>query len=177
MLGKKAMNPGEIFVYMLSLFIVAFILIFGYMAISDFIGSSSDVEMLQFQKTMEQHVKTYSSEYGSMGYKDVPFPGNVVEACFLEYYDQASNIMDCSGVSGNVNPIVKDAYGTEFATREKKNFFLIDAKGQVLKSYYLGNVTVSSPGTPCNYLCIDSYKGKLSFKIRGDGVSADISAE
>ncbi len=174
-LNKKAMDPGQIFVYAMSLFVVAFILIFGYMAIGDFIGNSSDVEMLQFQKTMERYVKSYSSEYGSRGYKDVMMPNKIVKACFLEYYDYASNIIDCDGAgSSNINPVVKDSYGTNFETREKKNFFLIDNKGEVMKSYYLGNLTVSGTGA-CNHLCINSKKGRLSYAIRGDGVSADIS--
>jgi hypothetical protein len=177
MLGKKAMNPGEIFVYVMSLLIVAFILIFGYMSINDFIGNSSDVEMLQFQKTMEQYVRRYSTEYGSQGFGDVPLPGNIMKLCFLEYYNQASNIIDCedSGASSLINPVVKDSYGSTFESREKKNFFLIDSKGNIVRSYYLGNLTVSTPGKLCNHLCIDNFRGKLSFTIKGQGVSADIS--
>lgn len=172
--SKKAMNPGQIFVYAMSLFIVAIILIFGYMSISDFIGNSSEVELLQFQKTMERYVKSYSSEYGSQGFADVSMPGNAKTACFTEYYSIDSTIMDCGGTT-TINPVVKDAFGANINEREKKNFFLLDSKGQLVKSYYLGNVTVAAPGTPCNHLCINSYKGKLSFKIRGQGVSAEIS--
>jgi len=175
-INKKAMDPGQIFIYAISLFVVAFILIFGYMVINDFIGSSSDVEMLQFQKEMERYVESYSSDYGSRGYKSVSMPSDIYEICFTEYYDMNTYITGCDGTD-LVYPVIKDAYGGGDVPREKKNFFLINSKEQVVKSYYLGNITVSDKEKTCNYLCIKNYKGKFNFRIRGDGLSADISSE
>ena len=178
--SKKGMIVGQIFIYSLSLFIVSLILIYGYMVISDFIGSSSNVELLQFQKNIENYVKSYSTEYGSEGYKEISTPGNIITICFTDYYSMSSSLNSCSGLTTTYE-VIEDSYltdGLSMGARERKNIFLVDAKGEVTNSYYLGNVSVVPQlGGPlsCNYLCIDSLQGKFHIRIKGKGVGVEIA--
>jgi len=173
--NKKGMDPGQIFVYSISLFIVAFIMIYGYMVISDFIGSSSGVEFLQFQKNIEKSIKSYTTEYGSVGYKKWNAPGDIKILCFTDYYDIHTQITPCNSTE-NIHPIIRDSYQSN--PREKKNIFMIDVGGDVVKSEFMGNISVSSiTGNPgfCNYLCINSFRGQFNIKIKGKGVGVEIS--
>jgi len=178
--GKKGIMVGQIFIYSLSLFIVSFILIYGYTVISDFIGSSSNVELLQFQKNVENYVKSYSTEYGSEGYKEISAPGDIITICFTDYYDLSSSLNPCSGLT-TIYQVIDDSYNTDGLSRdvrEKKNIFLVDVKGEVTNSYYLGNVSVmpqSGGPVSCNYLCIDSLQGKFHVRIKGKGIGVEIS--
>lgn len=176
MKSKKAMMVGQIFVYSLSLIIVAMILLFGYKIIVDFLGSSGQVEYLQFKKQVEGYVKRYSTEYASVGLKDLRPPVDVREICFTDYNWQFStNLVDCGdcAVAGDSHIIIKDSFTEK--PREKKNFFLLGKEGKLIDSYYIGNISLASMGGcsgDCNYLCIVSQRGVIPIKIiaRGDHV-------
>ena len=175
--SKKAFSPGQIFVYLLSLFIVTMILLFGYKIITNFIGASSTVELLQFRKVMESHVKTYSTQYNSMDTKKLHAPADVKNICFLDYnWDAGFSIVDCDATSSVPNRIIEDSFSSSLYPREKKNFFLLDSKDDLISSFYIGNVTlIRKDASPlgCNYLCIPSSKGTFSVKIiaKGDHVA------
>jgi len=175
---KKAVMVGQVFIYSLSLFVVALIMIYGYNVISEFIGSSSNVELLQFQKNMEQYVKSYTTEYGSVGFKKVSAPGKVSKLCFTDYYSQSSAIRDCITGSTIVNKVIEDSFSDSPTPRERKNLFLVDNADEVLKSYFLGNISLVPDGggaSACNYLCIESERGVFHIKIVGKGVGVDIA--
>jgi hypothetical protein len=180
---KKAMMVGQIFIFTLSLFIVVFILLYGYRVINNFIGSSSDVEMLQFRKNIENYVKSYSTEFGSVGYRDIPAPGNVNKLCFIDYYSQSSSLINCdTNPESIIHPVIKDSFiglGTVDGERigEMKNVFMIDVTGSVVNSDFFGNITVegNSNVPTCSYLCINSFRGRFHLKIEGRGVGVRIS--
>jgi hypothetical protein len=183
--NKKGMDAGQIFIYTVSLIIVSMILIYGYKIISDFIGTSSAVEMLQFRKTVEGHIKTYTTDYGSVGYKKIPAPAGTREVCFKDYnWDatgQTNTVINCQTGSYDPNPyfIVKDS----IETNEMKNMFLFGANNEFIESFYIGNATLlkkpsqsSTQNTNlCNYLCIKVVNGALDIKIIGRGDHVQIA--
>lgn len=175
-LRKKAMDPGQIFIYALSLFIVGFILIYGYMVISEFIGSSSDVEFLKFQKELEKVVKSYTTEFGSSSNVELSAPGSVISMCFTDYYSILTSMKGCnSSTFSSFNPIIKDSY--QSSPREMKNVFLINPDDEVVKSFFLGNISLVpnvASISECNYLCANFSSGNFKFKIKGKGIGVSI---
>ena len=166
--GKRGMSVNEIFVYSLSLFVVAFILIYGYSIINDFVGRSSSVEMLQFQKNLEGMVKSYSSEFGSTGFREIPAPGNVVVLCFTNYYAHPDESLNaCSNTVVSDHPVIRDSFdGGNLGLREEKNVFLLSPRDEVIGSYFVGNVSL---GTDCNFNCIASHRGRFHVRLEGRG--------
>ena len=63
---KKAQIQGQIFLYLLGLFIVSFILLYGYNAMRTFKEKAEQVEFIQFQTNIFSSIKTISSDYGSV---------------------------------------------------------------------------------------------------------------
>jgi hypothetical protein len=179
MISKKAMMVGQIFIFVLSMFIVLFILIYGYRVINNFIGTSSGVEMLQFRKNMENYVKSFSTEFGSVGYRTLSAPGDVKQLCFTDYYNPVTSLTNCDGSGqSNIHPVIDDSHKGVANIRQMKNLFLIDVKGNVIESDFMGNITVRSSDPDvfyCNYLCIDSFRGQFNLKIQGMGVGVQIS--
>ncbi|MFT4304319.1 MAG: hypothetical protein ACMXYG_07165 [Candidatus Woesearchaeota archaeon] len=171
----KAMSGNEIFVYLLSLMIVAFIVIYGYMVISDFISGSSDVELLQFQKAIESYVESYSTEFGSVRFINLNAPGRIVNICFTDYYNINNPLQNCDGsvIDTNIHPIISDSYKT--MPRERKNLFLLNSKGEVVNSYFIGNVSVANATLDCNYLCVRSFRGRFPLRIEGRGLGVTIT--
>lgn len=175
--NKKAMMVGQIFIYALSLFVVVMILIYGYRIIMNFMGSSSDVEHLQFRRNLENLIKRYTTEFGSVGYRDLVAPGDVKQLCFTDYYSSNDNLRNCnSNPNSNFHPVIRNSFipGAGLP-REMKNVFLIDVQGNMINSEFFGNISVEGLNDNCNYLCINSTRGRFPLKIRGMGVGVRIA--
>ena len=162
---------GQIFVYTLSLIIVTTILIFGFKIIIEFIGASSEVEFLNFRKTVDGYGKTYSRDYGSVGNKKLIAPGGVKEICFVDYDWDGSAMINCDGPHV-FYPFIEDSFGDNRQERERVNFFLISPKNEYMRSYYIGNISFRDS---CNYLCFDTTKGFFNVQFTGDGVDVEIA--
>jgi hypothetical protein len=175
MINKKAaIDTGQIFIYILSLFIVSLILIFGYTAISGFVEKSCTVQMLQFKKNTEYFVKSYSTEYGSEATKMLTSPCNTRKLCITGYYSQNNNLVSCN--SGSSNEVIKDAYGAGISgtiMREKKNIYLLDSQNRYIDSFYAGNISMSS--VSCNFFCISTTSGNFNLKLKGKGDHVEVS--
>lgn len=169
---------GQVFVYSLSLFIVAIILIFGYDVINNFLVKSCTVEMLQYHKSLESYVNRYSSEYGSTGNQEIIVPCDAKTICFIDYYSPNTNIKNCNGSTDSGFTVVKYSFQNN-PVRERKNMFLLDHDGVLMKSAFLGNITPvgaigDSAALGCNYLCIESYKGSFNVGLEGRGVGVKL---
>lgn len=171
---KKAIMVGQVFIYSLSLIIITLILIFGFKIITEFIGDSSKVEYLQFKKTMQSHVNSYEGEYGSIGHPEVVAPSGVKGMCFTDYNSIYSNLRPCNDQSNTIYPYIEDSFGNTVSEREKKNLFLIGAKGKLIDNEYIGNVTLRG-SHECNYLCMKTQKGVFSIMIIGRGDHVEIT--
>jgi len=172
-LSKKSMMVGQIFIYSLSLIVVGLILVFGYKIIMEFLVNSNTVEQLQFEKNVKSMVRSYSSEWGSVGYKKLVAPSSVKEICFTDYNSQAMTLTDCNDPTNtDFYLFIEDSYGDPSIPREKKNLFLIGASSNFIESYYVGNVSL---GAACNYLCVKSERGAFSLKIVGKGDHVELA--
>lgn len=177
--SKKSQMVGQVFVYSLSLLIVAIILMFGYDVINKFLVKSCTVEMLQFHKGMESYIDRYSSEYGSTGNQDVFAPCDAKTVCFVDFYSINSNIKNCNGSTDNGHTVVRYSFQNNPVPRERKNMFLLDKDGVLMKSAFMGNVTPvgdigNSAALGCNYICIDVYKGSFNIGVEGRGVGVKL---
>jgi hypothetical protein len=176
---KKAMMVGEIFVYIVSLIVVAMVLIYGYSVINGFMGEKSNIELLQFQKNLEKYVKSYSSEFGSKGHKTLMAPGDAGYLCFVNYYSVSDSIMNCNGSIGGGFLFIKYSFQNSPVPREYKNMWLVDKRGEMMKSAYLGNITTAPKSgivaLGCNYLCVESYNGQFYLNLLGKGIGVEIS--
>ena len=68
------------------------------------------------------------------------------------------------------HPVIVNSFGTGPSTREQRNLFLVNTRGEMIGSYYIGNVTLSG-GDTCNLLCVDSWRGRFHIQAEGRGIS------
>ena len=80
---KKGEIFGQIFVYIIAIIIVAFLLVFGYRAISTFKEKADQVAMVQFKNEMQKAIETISLDYGSVKVKEFMLPEDVKKVCFV----------------------------------------------------------------------------------------------
>ena len=92
------MAISQVFVFIVAAITFAFILIFGYGAISDFLDKGETVEFYQFKSSIENTILQIYSEYGAVRQEDYYLPTNYEQICFVDLdfdYNQGA------GTSGN----------------------------------------------------------------------------
>ena len=184
-IGKKGMDAAQVFIFVISLVVLTMILIYGFKVIVNMVGTNSKVEYLNFKTNIQDYIKSYSSDYGSIGYKKLIAPSGVKTICFTDYdwprenpTADKFNLRDCNLVYPNnkiinPNPIVGSSFEDP---RAKLNLFLFDTRNNFLKNYYIGNVSLSTEiGGECNYLCINTSRNSFYIKLVGMGDHVKIS--
>ena len=156
---RQSQLYGQIFIYILTILLISFILIYGYNAISDFKGRTEQIVSLKLSEELKNSVRGITPDFGSAVKKEIDI-GSASEICFVETYDSPS----LPGYATIKYPIIKDSVDS----RSGKNVFLIGKTAGM--PFYAGNISV----TP-DLLCIPSRNGKINLKLVGMGDHAEIS--
>ncbi|HLC50634.1 MAG TPA: hypothetical protein VJI97_04380 [Candidatus Nanoarchaeia archaeon] len=164
---KKAQLYGHIFIYILTITVTSFILIYGYNAIKNFQDKTDQASCIKFRNDLKSAVYTIMSDYGTVKRKDIGLCSNYNKVCFVETYRQISD-RDNPALkpAGPIDPIIKDSIksGTE------KNVFLV---ADVAKDgFYIGNITVE---VGVDIYCVNAQNGKISLKLEGMGDTVHVS--
>ena len=83
-LFRKAEVTSDAFVYILSIIVLALILFFGYKAITNFIGQTNKVSVIEMKNSVANTVERLQTEYGSVEIKEIRVPGDVDTVCFVD---------------------------------------------------------------------------------------------
>lgn len=158
---KNSQLYSQIFIYILTMILIAFILIYGYNSIRDFRNRAEQVACLKFKKDLTSAIELISYEFGSVKTKEFQLCGNYKKICFVETYGHPS-------IPNNVDPIIKDS----ILSNAGKNVFLIE---EITKeSFYAGKISVN-PKDSSGVLCINSKENKIILRIEGMGDHALLS--
>ena len=74
---------GQVFIYIIALFLVAFIMIYGYKAIKTLTTKTDQITFLKFKTDLESAVGSISSDYGSVERKTFFIGDKYKKACFV----------------------------------------------------------------------------------------------
>ncbi|MBT4604492.1 hypothetical protein HOC01_02540 [archaeon] len=167
MLGKKAQGIGQVFMFIVAGITFAFVMIFGYNAISDFLEQGETVEFFQFKSDLENSVERIHSEYGAVRQSEFLLPSKYEEICFVDLdADFDPNNELCSK-----NPIACDVWET--ASQEggyaaaDENVFLTPPGPVVLKVF---NLEIED-----GFLCEDIFSGSFALRLEGKGSRTAVS--
>ena len=85
--NKKSQIAGQVFIYILAIFIFAVIILFGYSAIRGFMEKGKQTAFIQFKNTLEGEVSRISTESGDIivfNQKNIlSLPGDYTAVCFV----------------------------------------------------------------------------------------------
>ncbi|SRR3989338_2660516 len=165
-MNRRAQNPGEIFIYILTIVIVGIIFLFGYQSIRELMKRTDDVEAIQFQKRLESAVKSVSPEYGTVKRLSLPLSDDFNEVCVLRN-DESITTDPFAGY-----PLIRDAYTANSIAGVYKgdNFFLLDQQKRIIEAYKVG-ITEVQEGLKC--FPVDD--GGVFMTLQGTGDSVKIS--
>ena len=170
---RKSQLYGQIFIYLLTILIIAFILIYGYNAISSFKCRTEQVVSLKLSQDLKSSVERITPDFGSVIKKEIDI-GSASEICFVESYRSFNPSFAVSNSDGTLvaaDPIIKDS----IQSGSDKNIFLIEKSTtnsckSIPNSFYGGKISVdSSSSVTFNVLCIKSVNGIAILKLTGKG--------
>ena len=119
-MAKRCQLNSEIFVYMLTIFIVGVILIMGFRYISSSKKIIDKSEFLQFQNKLASDIKSVGMDYGAFKKIAYAVPENLDEVCFVDL-NKKDEALSSKLIS--FYPLVKDSLASDL----NKNVFFIGA--------------------------------------------------
>lgn len=153
MKNTKSQIYGQVFIYILTILLVSFILVYGYNAVQNFKGRAEQVSCLKFKEDLKSSVKSILSDFGSVKRKDFRVCNNYKEVCFVETYG-----FDAISVPVDADPVIND----NIISRTGKNTFLIDDVAK--ESFHIGNISVDP-----DVFCVNSKNSQISLRLEGAG--------
>ena len=166
--NKKGMGISQVFAFIVAALTFAFVMIFGYGAVSDFLEKGETVEFFQFTSDLETSIERIHSDYGAVRQTDFRLPGKYEEICFIDLDSE----FDPNSELCQKNPIACDVWETASQeggyTAADENVFL-DPPGTVA-------IKVFSLEIENSYLCLDINGGSFTLRMEGKGSRTAISA-
>ncbi len=156
---KKSQLYGQIFIYILSVVLISFILIYGYNSILNFKNRAERVSCLKFQNDLRNSIEVVLSDFGSVKRKDLQLCAGYTKVCLVETFN---------GIDKNNPPTDDPVIRDDISSETGKNVFLLDKIAKY--SFYAGNISV----TP-DVMCIKAPNNKVSLRLEGKGDHVDIS--
>lgn len=148
---KKSQLYSQIFIYVLTIILISFILVYGYNAVQNFKTRAEQVSCLKFKNDLQNSVESVISDFGTVKRKDLQLCAGYSQVCFVETFENLK-------LPANIDPIIKDS----ILSNTGKNVFLIENIAK--ESFYAGNISVEP-----DVLCINAVNGKISLKLEGKG--------
>ena len=149
---KQAQLYSQIFIYVLTIVLVSFILVYGYNAIQNFNDRAEQVSCLKFKNDIQNAVETTLSDFGTVKRKDFKLCGRYTQVCFVESFESPNLPYN------KVDPIIEDSV----RSNSGKNVFLVEDIAK--ESFYTGKISVDP-----DVLCINAVDGKISLRLEGRG--------
>ena len=148
---KRSQLYSQIFIYILTIVLISFILIYGYNAIYDFKKRAEQISCLKLKNDLQNAVESILSDFGRVEKKDIKLCNDYTQICFVETFERPT-------VQSNVDPIIKDSV----LSNAKKNVFLL--KDIVKESFYIGPISVNP-----DVFCINAVDNRVSLRLEGKG--------
>ena len=122
-MNKRGMGIQQVFIFMVTAIVFAFIIIFGYKMVNDFLDKGEQVEFYQFKTDIENSVKKIYSEYGAVRQEEYTLPVDYEQICFVDL-DSSPN----EGLKG-YDLIAYDVWETAHAANladSEKGYYAVD---------------------------------------------------
>ena len=161
--STKSQIFGQAFIYILTLVLVAFILIYGYNAINGIRNRAEGVSCLQLRNDLSGAIESITGDYGSVKRKDIQLCKGYSQICFVESFENIQNPPISRDSEGNpivVSPLIINS----ISDRTGKNVFLLGGSSQ--ESFYAGNISLEGN---TDIMCIKAAGDTVRLRLEGMG--------
>ena len=164
-MDKRAMQAGQIFIYVLAIIVVSLIIAYGYKAINDFGKRSEEVAFISFRTNFDNTVKAMVSDYGTIKRPQLDVPGEYTQVCVVDLAKSSTGSGICTPASPDYDPIVCAGWDAG-----ANNVYLLP---DGTDSFRIDHVKVKRAS---GYICYNNTIGKINIQMKslGDSVEVDI---
>jgi hypothetical protein len=157
---RRGQIIGQVFIYILSVVIIAAILVYGYTAITEFRERSSKVAEVKLQNDLANAIARLSSDYGSVQRKEL-YMGDKLKICFVDTYEA----VDTSSFPPSIHPLIRD----NVASKTGNNVFLL--RNTLEQSFNAGTIGVDYPSetNDVNVFCLNATGNRAAVRLEGRG--------
>ncbi|MDP3766217.1 MAG: hypothetical protein Q8R04_06925 [Nanoarchaeota archaeon] len=148
---RKSQIYSQVFIYILTIILISFILVYGYNAIQSFKKRAEQVSCLKFKNDLSNAIESISSDFGSIKRKDLQLCAGYSQVCFVETFESPN-------LPNKVDPIIKDS----ILSNAGKNVFFVENIAK--EAFYAGKISVEP-----DVLCIKAANNKISLRLEGKG--------
>ena len=156
----KAQLIGQVFIYIITIIIVAFILVYGYRAIFIFKEKADQISFVQLKNDLQNTVEVLSVDFGSVKIRRFTVPENINTVCFVKTFPSMPTL------SGTNYPIIEDSVNSGV----NKNVFLVGKN--VEESFFIGKISLDE-----DLLCVSAIGNEIELKMEGRGDHTFISSD
>lgn len=153
----KGQIYSQVFVYVLTIILVSFILVYGYNAVQNFKKRAEQVSCLKFKNDLTNAIDSIATDFGTVKRKELQLCSGYTKACFVESFRSPN-------LPNNVDPIIRDSVQSNTG----RNVFLMENIAK--ESFNAGKISVEP-----DVLCINAVNGKIILKLEGKGTHAELS--
>lgn len=148
---------SQIFVYILTIILISFILVYGYNAVQNFKNRAEQVSCLKFKNDLISAIDGISPDFGSVKKKEFQLCSGYSKVCFIETFESPN-------IPGDIDPIIRDS----ILSGTGRNVFL--AEDIAKESFFAGKISVDP-----DVLCIMATNRRIAVKLEGRGNHAIVS--
>lgn len=159
---KKCQIQTQVFVYILSMIIIALILLYGYNAIKGFKARQEQITEIELENQLKALINSASPKYGSIEKGELAMPSDYNIICFVDNSEFGVDAINCQRLTGDSSRIVNDAVKAGTA-----NIFLVPDGS---KNFKIGNIRVDA-----GCICIPKAGSNAVFRVEGLGSGVKIS--
>ena len=159
---KNGQAIGQVFIYVITIVLVSFLLLFGYRAITTFKDKADQVSFLQFRNDLQDTIEVLTTDFGSVKVKDFSIPGKINTVCFVQSFPEIPIVISNPEIDDY--PIIKDSVKDQV----NKNVFLI--RKSVEESFFAGIISLSG-----DFLCFPVIRGEINLRMESKGNHVIIS--
>ena len=170
---KKSQVSGQVFVYVLSAIIFAFIMLYGYKAISSFIDKGEDVKLIQLRTDLTTSIKKISTS-SDVRKLELIIPSTFDKLCLINSYPSGVDGTESSGSdlgnpsSSHYNPLIFNSWKDEV---QQDAFLVPHTDFQI----YIGKMQIDT-SIHNKWSCFNIVNGRVELRLEGLGDGAKVSA-
>ncbi len=159
--NKKGMDTTQILIYVVSIAVLGFILLFGFRALTTFVDSERDIVQAQFQTDFTSLVQRVSTDHGRVDFFSIRFPSHFDQICFINVHENPPD--DCDTL---LSALICDEWrdyiqDTSDSTIQKRNIFFRNTDGTVGDTYSVEGIIIESQTHENHFFCATRQQNEI----------------
>jgi len=160
---RKSQVAGQVFTYVLAAVIFAFVIIYGYKAITGFIEKGEEIKLIQLKTGITTSARKISTS-SDIRKLELHIPSKYDSICLINSYPDGVQRLGIPALTSDFArdyPLIYDSWDDNV----QQDVFLVPHSDFEI---FVGNMRIGDPGAE-RWLCLNSVSGRVALRLEGIG--------